>query len=355
MTCRVGEHLASLHTAQTVRPSQFTPIHPTGPARKPTSKSKDRSRDLSRPVSRPVTRPVERSVTRPLRDASVDQDNSPAWNERCFIDLRSAETDELHQDRVGQALAGAGKCGSESEGIRREQALIELLIESNLADNSKVAAAKKIAKSSPGTRFTDLLIDQGVDELGLTQAVATVYRLPFQRIADDADPSGTSPRTSPTGSGSRSARALRPSLRAEGSRLVLATSAPMDSSRSTKSACLRARSISLVVVPARDIRLSLDRLDTGDAEGEEVEAILSDIDEDDVQVVRTLRKRSTSSCEAAESPVIRYVNYIIQQAVKGSASDIHYRTRRQVAESPLPHRRHPARVPCSRRPRWPPR
>ncbi|MCA9299086.1 MAG: type II/IV secretion system protein, partial [Phycisphaerales bacterium] len=55
----------------------------------------------------------------------------------------------------------------------------------------------------------------------------------------------------------------------------------------------------------------------------DVESILSDIEEDDVQIDEGEDMEVDLEREAAESPVIRYVNYIIQSASKDGASDIH--------------------------------
>ncbi len=56
----------------------------------------------------------------------------------------------------------------------------------------------------------------------------------------------------------------------------------------------------------------------------DVSEILSEVDEADVQVEKRKSEQDVDlEKEAAESPVIRYVNYIIQTAVKEGASDIH--------------------------------
>jgi type IV pilus assembly protein PilB len=321
---RVNEHLAALTTAQRVQPAQFTPISdnpfPALPPKK--TKSRDASRDRSRDLSRDQSRDQSRDFS---RDASVDEDDRPAWNDRCFVDLRSAETDELQlrigSDRTAMVQLSQGN----PERTSREQALIDHLIRENIVDAAKVNAAKKIAKTSPGVRFAELLIEQGVDEIKLSEALAAVYRLPFRRITDDSDPERDFSAHLVDRVGLRICQELciLP-LGADGSRLILGTASPVDAfSIDEVRMRLRARSISLVVVPPTDIRMALDRLDTGEDEGEEVEAILSDIDEDDVQVVKDAQEEVDLEREAAESPVIRYVNYIIQQAVKEGASDIH--------------------------------
>ncbi|MCA9298596.1 MAG: type II/IV secretion system protein, partial [Phycisphaerales bacterium] len=72
-----------------------------------------------------------------------------------------------------------------------------------------------------------------------------------------------------------------------------------------------------------DVRGALEVI--GESEQEEVDltAILSDVDEADVEVQETDTEEVDLEQQAGESPVIRYVNYIIQNAVKEGASDIH--------------------------------
>ena len=83
------------------------------------------------------------------------------------------------------------------------------------------------------------------------------------------------------------------------------------------------RAVGVVVVRPRDLKRVFDTLDVPDEEDVDVESILSDIDEDDVRVEKGESEAVDLEKEAGESPVIRYVNYIIHQAVRDGASDIH--------------------------------
>jgi type IV pilus assembly protein PilB len=107
-------------------------------------------------------------------------------------------------------------------------------------------------------------------------------------------------------------------------RVTLATSRP-DNVMALDDARLRlkARSMRVVVAPGSAIRAIMERLTETEPDDVDVDEILGDIDEDDVQVDETSEEDVDLEREAAESPVIRYVNYIIQQAVKEGASDIH--------------------------------
>ena len=57
--------------------------------------------------------------------------------------------------------------------------------------------------------------------------------------------------------------------------------------------------------------------------GIDVDDILADVDEDDVEVVKDVEAGCATLDDAESSPVVRYVNHIIQTALKEGASDIH--------------------------------
>ena len=80
--------------------------------------------------------------------------------------------------------------------------------------------------------------------------------------------------------------------------------------------------LSFVVVPPGDILHTISELSTGPTQ--QVEDIIKDIAEDAVEVVDSKAEEVTDLEKiAGESPVIRYVNYLIASAVKDGVSDIH--------------------------------
>ncbi|MEX2219100.1 MAG: GspE/PulE family protein, partial [Phycisphaerales bacterium] len=82
--------------------------------------------------------------------------------------------------------------------------------------------------------------------------------------------------------------------------------------------------VKLVLVTAADVRGALELAGEGkQEESPDVTELLSQVSEADVQVEKESDRAVDLEKEASESPVIRYVNYIIQTAVKEAASDIH--------------------------------
>src|SRR5690606_6769710 len=81
----------------------------------------------------------------------------------------------------------------------------------------------------------------------------------------------------------------------------------------------------LVLVTAFDVRGALEIMGEEEREEEQPDltAMLSEVAENDVQVEKQEETSVDLEKEAGESPVIRYVNYIIQAAIKEGASDIH--------------------------------
>ena len=85
---------------------------------------------------------------------------------------------------------------------------------------------------------------------------------------------------------------------------------------------LSAQSIRQVLVTGSDIEAVLDSLASELHEDVDVEAILADVEIEDIEIVRQVDSE-VDLAEAESSPVVRYVNHIIQSAVQEGASDIH--------------------------------
>jgi type IV pilus assembly protein PilB len=89
---------------------------------------------------------------------------------------------------------------------------------------------------------------------------------------------------------------------------------------------LKVQSVKLVLIPAYDVRGALEIIGQGKYEEVDLSAILAEVGgvgEQDVQVEKSHDQSVDLEKVASESPVIRYVNYIIQTAIKENASDIH--------------------------------
>jgi type IV pilus assembly protein PilB len=233
---------------------------------------------------------------------------------------------------VGDALSKvwtpdqeAPKAGA-PQNPQRHTAIADLLQARQAASVQQISTAQNVIKQSPGRRLVDVLIEQGCDETKVQACVAEMAGVPFERIDLDKGLDG--------GFDGKLLQRLSIDfckqhgiipLRIEGSRCVVGCVRPddvflLDEVRRR----LSVASIKVVVVTSFDVRGAMEIAgDQSGGEAVDVNKILSEVEEGDVQVEKKSDQEVDLEKEAGESPVIRYVNYIIQTAVKEGASDIH--------------------------------
>jgi type IV pilus assembly protein PilB len=159
---------------------------------------------------------------------------------------------------------------------------------------------------------------------GAIQAViAEANRLPFERI-DASEPDSIDHKFMNRLGPEFCESSLVIPIRREGKRLVVGTASPDDVFLlDDVKRRLGVVSIKHVLVTAGDIRAVLDALKETDEEEElAIDELLSDVEEDDVELV-SQKEESADIDDAEASPTVRLVNHIIQTAVKEGASDIH--------------------------------
>jgi type IV pilus assembly protein PilB len=203
----------------------------------------------------------------------------------------------------------------------------ELLVKHGIITGEQLAAAENVIKQSPGRRLPEILIEQGIEEEGVQRAVATIAGVPFERIDMDSGIDGgfDGKLLQRLGVDFCKENAVLP-LRVEGSRTVIGATRPddvflLDEIRTI----LGVSGLKLVLITSFDLQASLELVGGGSDDDVDLSEILSDVDEGDVEVSGVDHSTDAVDLEqqAGESPVIRYVNYIIQTAVKEGASDIH--------------------------------
>jgi type IV pilus assembly protein PilB len=209
----------------------------------------------------------------------------------------------------------------------------------------QLTAAQQVLKQAPGRRLVDLLIEQGADEGQVHAGVADFAGVPFERVdlakGLDGGFDGTLLQRLTTefckenlvlplrveqsamslAAGAEGIAALR------SGRVVIGVTRPDDVFLFDE---IRRRLditiIRVVVVTPSDVLGALQMVGGAAAEAseEDVSSILADVQESDVEVEKASDSNEAIDLEkAGEAPVIRYVNLIIQSAVKEGASDIH--------------------------------
>ena len=228
---------------------------------------------------------------------------------------------------VGPAMAEVYRPDT-PEDTNKADELAQELVSQGVITPDKVEIAKTIVKTSPGRRFSEVILEQGADEAGVMQALAKVSDLPFERINLEQGLDG--------GFDGKLLQRLTPTfckqnmvipLRQDGQRVVVATTQPdnvflIDTVRE-KLACA---GVKMVLTTAFDIRGALELIgeDTKETPQGDVNQLLAEVQEGDVQVEDKAKDDEVDLAkEAKESPVIRYVNHIISLALSQGASDIH--------------------------------
>ncbi|MFP4104995.1 MAG: type II secretion system ATPase GspE [Phycisphaerae bacterium] len=205
-----------------------------------------------------------------------------------------------------------------SEGTSRRNPE-RLLLEMGAVTREQIVAAQKKQKSSPHLTLLEVLVQsRSISEKLALQVMAKYSNLPFMELkSQDVDERIFSLLSIDY----LKSKKVIPIRRCRKGVLVgLADPTDIflidDLKRRFKN---RAE---LVVVPPSQITLVIEELSTKPEE--QMNDIIKDIAEDAVEVVESEEDEVTDLEElAGESPVIRYVNYVISQAVKEGASDIH--------------------------------
>jgi type IV pilus assembly protein PilB len=211
-----------------------------------------------------------------------------------------------------------------SEQLEREGVITE----------SQADTARQKVKDSPGMKLVDQLLDMGVDEVKIGEAVAVLAYTPFERVKPDGVNELWVHRL---GVDYCRNHGVLP-LREEGGRLVIGVTGPLKLFLLEEVRRKLNHNLKAVIVIAGDIELGLaafvteedDGVSQAQNAGEAVSDIIKDIEEDDVEVVESSDDDDNLEQQAAESPVIRFVNYLIYDAAKSGASDIHIEPQEKI-------------------------
>ncbi len=209
----------------------------------------------------------------------------------------------------------------------RGQDVGQLLVLRGELTPDKLANAQSVLKTTPGKRIQEILLEQGVDEVCVQKALAESEGLPFERIDLEKGLEGGFDGTMLQRLGTDFCkRHMVVPLRTEGQRVVVgATIADNVFLIDEIKQKLGVAGVKLVLVTPFDVKGVLEIVGEGAQETPNVEEILEEVGvgEGDVQLEKASSQEVDLEKQAGEGPVIRYVNYIIQQAVKEGASDIH--------------------------------
>src|SRR4051794_17275037 len=207
------------------------------------------------------------------------------------------------------------------EQSKARKSVEALLQERGVVNEEQLAQAKVVAAQTPGKSMAQILLTMNAaSEAQILSAQAETLGLEFFTPGKD----GVDQRAFDLLPQDYIRKQLVLPVRLEGKTLVVAMTDPAnvflidEVKRRTK------KDIKVVVTTPADITRVVELMTQGTSDIK-VDEIIKDMNEDDVQVVKDVATEDTTDLEKAgnESPVIRFVNYLIFDAIKQGASDIH--------------------------------
>ncbi len=194
-----------------------------------------------------------------------------------------------------------------------------VLLENGQVTPEQIADAIERQKKNPRLSILEALIDTGaVDESVALKATASYFNISFLSIK----PADVDRDTFALFDPEFIKRKYVIPIRHEDGKVLVGISNPADIFLVDEVKQRIRGPVQLVVVSSGDIVGAVEELDESTLHG--VDEIIQGISEDDVEVVDTETDEVTDLEKmAGESPVIRYVNFLITKAVQDGASDIH--------------------------------
>jgi len=196
----------------------------------------------------------------------------------------------------------------------------EKLFKSGMVSEEQMEQARSIHSKTPRKRLGQVLLEMGVvKEADLLACLAEQYDLPFIRLEREMiEPAAFGKLDK----GFMESHKVMP-VGLEDNRLVVATTDPTNVFLLDEIRRKTRMELSVKVCPSEDIKKILASL-TETTTDFQVDEIIQNIEAEDVEVVNDVEEDIADlEKSAAESPIIKFVNYLIYNAVKDGASDIH--------------------------------
>ncbi len=196
----------------------------------------------------------------------------------------------------------------------------QLLLNSGHITEEQLAQARTVQSQTPGKSLAQVLLTMNAaSEAQILSAVAQTLDLDFETPEkQDIDPEAFS-LLSPD----FIRKQLVMPLRFDDKQLVVAMTDPANVFLVDEVKRKTHRAVKVVVTTAGDIARVVEAM-TAEYVDVKVDEIIKDMAEDDVQLVKDENEADTDLARIGnESPIIRFVNYVIQDAIKQGASDIH--------------------------------
>ena len=196
--------------------------------------------------------------------------------------------------------------------------LPEQLLKDAIVAPDILETAKRVQLQSPGRGLPEILMEMGANQEGIQQTVARVSGLAYETV----NPSLVHRELMDKVSYEFCQENGCVPLREEGTRVVVGTVRPDDVFVLDQiKTMLGVVAVKHVLVTPADVLAVVEAISADSHVDYDVQEILADVEEDDVELIE--RSEEDDEEDAQSSPVVRYVNHLIQTAVKEGASDIH--------------------------------
>ena len=204
-----------------------------------------------------------------------------------------------------------------------QQRLSEELLSANAVNAEQMSSASQVIARSPGRRFMDIVLENAPDQSAVQSTVARCAAMEYEKL--ELSNIESIKQLDSLGADYCLKNGVIP-IRPFGTRLLLGVVHADDLVIIDEVQAKLGQTIKPVLITPQDLASTIDAYREGNSASDElaVDQIIGDIDEDDIEVVQTEEEDiDLDKQEAGSSPVIRFVNYLIYNAVKEGASDIH--------------------------------
>ncbi len=237
--------------------------------------------------------------------------------------MRSDTTTALASNRVDVRGSDDLLWAPETQGALARPTLQQVLLDRGAVTAELLTQAQTVLSKTPGRNLHQVLIEVGADEEGVYRGLAQTLDLPFERPPADSLQEDVFAAVGADFAKQHGVVGLR---RDEHNRFLVGMTDPSNVFLLDEVRRRVRRDVAVTVMMPSDIARVCEAM-AGEQSGDDaaaIDSIISEVAEDDVSVVEDKQDDAEDLEKAGqESPVIRFVNYLIADAIKQGASDIH--------------------------------
>jgi type IV pilus assembly protein PilB len=253
--------------------------------------------------------------------AAADRRNGSNGNGHANLPVPASATGLASADDLNLLLGGDGDSLYAPSKATARQSVEGLLLERGHVTEEQLAQARTVQAQTPGKALAQILLTMNAASEGqILEALAETLGLPYEVPEKDQ----VDPQTFGLLPPDYIRKHLVLPLRMDGRAVVVAMTDPNNVFLLDEVKRKLKRELKVVVTTSADVNRIVEVMTQQNVDIK-VDEIIKDMAEDDVQLVQEKAHDDVTDLEkmGSESPVIRFVNYLIFDALKQGASDIH--------------------------------